>query len=92
MTIGVMTLIMFVFFGVRRHLQGTDTRPAELVDHKRASNEATLNADATLRTGSETTQRAPLGYRRRTGRSAALGRPNASAVLGSFRGRQPNCS
>ena len=34
--IGVMSLIMSVFFGVRRRLQGTDTRPAEVVNHKRA--------------------------------------------------------
>ncbi len=34
--IGVMSLIMSVFFGVRRRLQGIDTRPAEVVNHKRA--------------------------------------------------------
>ena len=34
--IGVMSLIMSVFFGVRRRLEGTDTRPAEVVNHKRA--------------------------------------------------------
>ncbi len=58
---------MLVFFGVRGRLQGADARPAELVDRKRASSQATLSADSTLKTGSETTQRAPLEYRRRKG-------------------------